>query len=229
VINLVAALSRTTTTSSASGGAVLAVFGIFFAISLVFYVWIAFCTMKIFEKAASAGVPKWMAWVPYVNYYGLWKLTGREVVWLILCFVPYVNFVAIIVIILDVGKSFGKSTGFGIGLCFLGPIFFAMLAFGDSRYLGPVHGPPGGAAAYPAGYPPPGYGQPGYGQPGYGQPGYGQPGYGQPGYGQPGQAPSGQPGQAPHGQPTGGPPGSGIQDQPPTAADPWSAGGDGGR
>jgi hypothetical protein len=34
-------------------------------------------------------------------------------------------------------KSFGKSTGFGIGLVFLGFIFFPMLGFGDATYIGP--------------------------------------------------------------------------------------------
>lgn len=200
----VLAQTRTRSSSDIDTGAFLAFMGVFLVVSLIFYVFYSFCLMKVFEKAESAGVPRWMAWVPYVNYYGLWKLTGREIVWFILLLVPYVNIVAIIIVMIDVAKSFGKSAAYGWGLSLLGPIFLPMLAFGKSEYLGPVHGPPGGYGS--GGYGQPGYGQPAYGQPGYGQPGYGQPGYGQPGYGQPGQ-----PGAYPPGYPT-----------PPPAQDPWS-------
>ena len=37
-------------------------------------------------------------------------------------------------------KSFGKGTGFGIGLILLAPIFYLILAFGSARYVGP-HNP----------------------------------------------------------------------------------------
>lgn len=41
------------------------------------------------------------------------------------------------VILMALAKSFGKETGFGIGLFFLGFIFFPMLGFGDAKYIGP--------------------------------------------------------------------------------------------
>lgn len=34
-------------------------------------------------------------------------------------------------------KSFGKETGFGIGLVFFSFIFFLFLGFGDAKYIGP--------------------------------------------------------------------------------------------
>lgn len=33
--------------------------------------------------------------------------------------------------------AYGKSTGFGIGMLFLSPIFCAILGFGDAEYQGP--------------------------------------------------------------------------------------------
>ena len=205
MLNVFAVLEQTTrrtTSSNVDTGAFFAVFGVIMLIAVVFYVFIAFCTMKIFEKANERGadVPKWMAWVPYVNYYGLWKLTGREIIWFILIFVPYVNIVAQFAILIDVAKSFGKSTAYGVGMVLLAPIFLPMLAFGDSQYLGPVHQPPGGGFG----------GQPYPGQPYPGQPYPGQPGYGQP---YPGQPYPGQPGQPGYGQPGPGAPGA-SQDQP---------------
>ena len=39
---------------------------------------------------------------------------------------------------IKLSKSFGEETGFGIGLCFLYPIFAAILAFNKNiKYVGP--------------------------------------------------------------------------------------------
>jgi len=37
---------------------------------------------------------------------------------------------------IEIAKRFGKSDGFGIGLMFLGFIFWPILAFGDAVYQG---------------------------------------------------------------------------------------------
>jgi hypothetical protein len=86
---------------------------------------------KVFEKA---GQPGWAAIIPIYNIYILIKIAGRPGWWLILMFVPFVNFVISIIISLDVARNFGKTVGFGIGLIFLSIIFYPILAFGDARY-----------------------------------------------------------------------------------------------
>jgi len=43
-----------------------------------------------------------------------------------------------IMVVLDLAKSFGQSTGFALGLMFLGFIFYPILGFGSARYLGPA-------------------------------------------------------------------------------------------
>ena len=42
-----------------------------------------------------------------------------------------------IIVCLDLAKSFRKDVGFGLGLAFLGFIFFPILAFGDAEYSFP--------------------------------------------------------------------------------------------
>ena len=55
--------------------------------------------------------------------------------WLILLLiVPVANLVCSIIMLFDLAKSFGKGTGFGFGLLFLGIIFYSILAFGDAEY-----------------------------------------------------------------------------------------------
>jgi hypothetical protein len=86
---------------------------------------------KIFEKA---GKPGWASLIPVYNLIVLMEIAGKPAWWVVLFFIPFVNFVVAIMLGIAVAKNFGKSTGFGLGLAFLGVIFAPILAWGDSRY-----------------------------------------------------------------------------------------------
>ncbi len=90
---------------------------------------------KIFTKA---GKPGWAAIIPIYNVIVMLQVIGRPVWWIILFLIPVVNIIIEIIIFLDLAKSFGRSTGFGIGLILLNPIFVLILAFGDAEYKGPA-------------------------------------------------------------------------------------------
>lgn len=90
---------------------------------------------KTFTKA---GQPGWASIIPIYNAYILLKIAGRPTWWLLLFLIPVVNLVISILVALDVAKAFGKSTGFGLGLAFLSPIFYPILGFGSATYSGPV-------------------------------------------------------------------------------------------
>jgi Family of unknown function (DUF5684) len=121
----------------AAGGALAMLCGCGFQI-----VWLAVIIVmivgmwKVFEKA---GQPGWAAIVPIYNGYVLvTQIVGRDILWFILLLIPCVNLVASFVVCRDLAKSFGKDIGYGLGLMFLGFIFFPMLGFGKDRYLGPA-------------------------------------------------------------------------------------------
>lgn len=101
-------------------------------IYLAFIVFIIAGVWKTFEKA---GQPGWASIVPFYNFYIMAKISGTKNWWLI--FIPFANIYIAIVIYIALAKSFGKGTGFGIGLLLLGFIFFPMLGFGDATYIGP--------------------------------------------------------------------------------------------
>ncbi|MEZ6143407.1 MAG: DUF5684 domain-containing protein [Zavarzinella sp.] len=86
---------------------------------------------KVFVKA---GKPGWAAIVPIYNVIVLLEIAGKPVWWVILMFIPFVNFVVSILIAIDVAKNFGKEALYGIGLAFLPFIFYPLLGFGDARY-----------------------------------------------------------------------------------------------
>jgi Family of unknown function (DUF5684) len=119
------------------------IFWLAFAILMIAACW------KIFTKA---GQPGWAAIIPIYNWYMLCKIVGRPGWWVILLFIPFINFIIGIILCIDLAKSFGKGVGFGIGLILLGVIFFPILGFGSAQYQGPAAGSLGAGTAMP---PPP--------------------------------------------------------------------------
>lgn len=98
------------------------------AVLVIASLWICF---------TKAGKPGWAALVPIYNLWVLLEIVGRPGWWLVLFLIPLVGFVMLIIVSIDMAKSFGKSTGFGLGLALLGFIFYPLLAFGDDTYRGP--------------------------------------------------------------------------------------------
>jgi Family of unknown function (DUF5684) len=101
---------------------------------------------KVFTKA---GQPGWASIIPIYNIYIWCKIVGRPGWWLILMLIPFVNFIILIILSIDMAKSFGKGVGFGIGLAFLGIIFLPILGFGSAQYQGPSAGGGGATVARP--------------------------------------------------------------------------------
>ena len=130
---------------SAAGGAVGGLIGLVFAVVMVIAMW------KIYTKA---GKPGWASIVPIYNFIVLLEIAGRPAWWFILLLIPFVNLVILILVMIDLAKSFGYGVGFAMGLIFLSPIFLLILGFGSARYVGP-----GGrlAGGYPGALPPGGY------------------------------------------------------------------------
>src|SRR5262245_22495872 len=61
---------------------------------------------KLFEKA---GQPGWAAIVPIYNLYVLVTISGKEIWWMILYFVPCLGFIAHLIVCMEVAKRFGKD------------------------------------------------------------------------------------------------------------------------
>jgi aerobic C4-dicarboxylate transport protein len=104
---------------------------------LSFTVWIVLgiATLAgLWRVFVKAGQPGWAALIPIYNMIVYLKIVGRPLWWIILFFIPLVNIVVILFTCVDLAERFGKGTGFGLGLAFLGYIFYPILGFGDARY-----------------------------------------------------------------------------------------------
>ena len=103
-------------------------------------IWLALMVLVIagmWKMFVKAGKPGWASIVPIYNIIVLLEIVGKPVWWIVLLFIPFVNFVIILLIMIALAKSFGKGVGFGIGCALLGFIFIPILGFGDAKYLGP--------------------------------------------------------------------------------------------
>ena len=111
--------------------------GITWIIYIAVYVLIVAGWWMMFTKAGEAG---WKSIIPIWNFLIVLKIVGREWWWIILAIIPIVNIIIWLIVSLDLAKSFGRGTGFGVGLFFLSFIFAPILGFGSDTYKGPAAG-----------------------------------------------------------------------------------------
>ena len=107
------------------------IIGLLVALLVIVAMW------KVFTKADQPG---WASIIPIYNIYIWCKIVGRPWWWILLMLIPFVNFIILIILSIDMAKSFGKGVGFGLGLAFLGIIFLPILGFGSAQYQGPSVG-----------------------------------------------------------------------------------------
>ena len=88
----------------------------------------------MWKAFAKTGAPGWGAIVPFYNLYLMIKMAGKPGWWFVLALIPIVNIVILVILSIEIAKGFGKSEGFGIGLGFLGFIFWPILGFGDATW-----------------------------------------------------------------------------------------------
>ncbi|MEI8388150.1 MAG: DUF5684 domain-containing protein [Verrucomicrobiota bacterium] len=114
---------------AAVGGTVGGLFSLALTVLFIVGLW------KIFVKA---GEPGWAAIIPIYNLFILCKITAKPVWWLLLLVLcPFVNLIVAIVLTLALAKSFGKGTGFAIGMILLPFVFYPILGFSDAAYTAP--------------------------------------------------------------------------------------------
>lgn len=86
---------------------------------------------RIFQKA---GEPGWAAIVPIYNGLVALKIAGKPMWWIVLLLIPFVNFVVGLIVLFAIAKRFGKGAGFALGMIFVPPIFYPLLAWGEAEY-----------------------------------------------------------------------------------------------
>lgn len=89
---------------------------------------------RIFKKA---GIPAWIAWVPFYNNWKLLEIGGQQGFWAVLAIIPVVNIVSSIFMLIamyHIGLKLGKSGSFVLWAIFFPIVWLAWLAFDASTW-----------------------------------------------------------------------------------------------
>lgn len=88
---------------------------------------------QVFTKAGKHG---WAALIPFYNTWTEFEVICGRGTAMFRLLIPFYNIYWAIKSMIKLAHAFGKSTRFGIGLAFLGPIFISILGFGSATYQG---------------------------------------------------------------------------------------------
>ena len=88
---------------------------------------------KIYTKA---GQPGWAVLIPIYNCWVLYKILCGRGTAMFRLLIPFYNIYWAILSCIKLAYAYGKTTGFGVGLIFLAPIFIWILGLGDAKYVG---------------------------------------------------------------------------------------------
>lgn len=92
--------------------------------------------VAIWYVFVKAGEPGWAILIPIYNLLVMIKIAGKPWWFILLMLIPIVNLVIAIIVLHGISTNFGKDVGFTIGLILLSCIFFPILGFGKSQYVG---------------------------------------------------------------------------------------------
>ena len=144
--------STTNTDWAALGGilgGIIAALGIMLIFILAAAVLMIIANWILFKKM---GIEGWKSLIPYVKDYLQMEKTGVDQRWLLIvifgaiaCIIPILGFIAFlaaaiyfyILYMVSLARSFDKTDGFAVGLILLPVVFLCILAFGESKYVGP--------------------------------------------------------------------------------------------
>lgn len=107
-------------------------FGFMFMTFVITYVATSLALMAIFKKA---GVPAWIAWVPFYNNWKILELGGQQGFWAVLAIIPIVNIVAAVFLYIamyNIGLKLEKGGAFVLLAIFLPIVWFIWLAVDKS-------------------------------------------------------------------------------------------------
>ena len=126
--------------NAAALGLIMAMIAGFGMILLAGYVVVLIGMWKVFTKA---GQPGWAVLIPFYNIIVLLRVAGLPWYWVFAVFLPIIPILGVLAYMVlavmclhRISTRFGQGVGFTIGLTLLSPIFFLILGFGSSKYVG---------------------------------------------------------------------------------------------
>ena len=89
------------------------------------------CNWIIYQKMGRRG---WESLIPFYNMYAHFEAIYGEGWKFLLMLIPIYNIYVMFKLYIDMAHRFHQSTGFGVGLALVYPVFAAILAFGNAVF-----------------------------------------------------------------------------------------------
>lgn len=104
-------------------------------ISILVYLYIAFCTMAISYKTGNENIG-WFAFIPLLNVFLIIKMADLSILTILLLFIPIVNYVFIAFCYMRISAFIGLSPIWGLLMFIPGINLFAIgyAAFSNTSY-----------------------------------------------------------------------------------------------
>jgi len=111
------------------------ILGMFGFMQFIYWIWIIALLVGMWKMFVKAGKPGWASIIPIYNTIVMLQIVQKPIWWIVLLFIPLVNIVVAILLMIELGKAFGKGAGWSIVfLMLLGGVGTLILGFGDSKY-----------------------------------------------------------------------------------------------
>ena len=111
--------------------------GVMVVILLVLLVLAVVQLVSLWQIFTKAGRPGWAAILPIYGSVVALRVAGYSGWWTLILLIPYLGaFIISGMLAAGIARTFDRSSLFAVGLFFLPFIFYPMLAFGSSRYIG---------------------------------------------------------------------------------------------
>lgn len=85
---------------------------ILFVVAVLFYVYNSVCLQKIAQKTNTPF--SWFSWLPIANVFLMFMIARRSFWWILLLLVPFVNFILILIVWMEISKARNKPAWLGI-------------------------------------------------------------------------------------------------------------------
>lgn len=116
---------------------ILAILGVYlYVLSFISFIICVIMIVSLWIIFKKAGKPGWAAIIPLYNAYMLYDISFGNGLFFLTSLIPVVNIVFLFILNYKLAKSFDKGIGYFLGLTFLSFIFYPLLAFSKSEYIG---------------------------------------------------------------------------------------------
>lgn len=112
-------------------GGIMAFMGTMWLVTMIISI---VCIIGLWKVYSKAGRPGWAALIPFYNQYVLFDIALGNGWKFLTMLIPFYNIYIMFKVYIELAHVFGESTGYGIGLVFLQPIFICLLGFGKAQY-----------------------------------------------------------------------------------------------